>query len=84
MSGRREIKVGCVYLPRRRSKSRGLRKRGPRKFRRVIEVRDGVVVYSSGGDKNYFCSIDAFKDATQSEPVVASCLDSCQDLLATQ
>lgn len=76
---KREIKPNEVYLP-RRGRS-GLGKRRCRKFRRVIDVRDGVVVYSSGGDKNYFCSLGAFKDATQPEPVVASCLESCDDLL---
>ena len=75
MPRRREIVVGSVYLPR---PTRGAAKR---KFRRVIEVRDDVVIYSSGGDINYFCSVKSFKEYTLRDPVVASCLDSCDDLL---
>lgn len=68
----REIEAGKIYLPRKSSR---------RKFRRVVAVMDGRVCYSSGGDRNLWCSLGAFKRATKPEPV-AHCVISINDLLS--
>lgn len=72
MARRREIVEGRVYEPKRSSRFQ---------FRRVIGVNENVVTYNCGGDRNYSCRLSAFKRATKPEPVVASCADSCEDLL---
>lgn len=35
-----------------------------RRFRRVIQVLNGKVFYSAGGDKNYCCTLASFKKST--------------------
>ena len=73
MPARREIIPGRVYETKRRT--------GRARFRRVIGVHQGMVVYNFGGDRNYFCCLDVFKRATKPEPV-ASCNSPGIELLS--
>ena len=60
MTAKREIVPGRVYVARRKS---------GRSFRRVISVIGNWVLYSSGGDRNYSCTLRAFKRATLPQTV---------------
>lgn len=67
MPAKREIREGDVFLP---------RKGGRSKFRRVVGVVEGVVCYCSGGNTLHYCSLKAFKAATQSKPSQVALVDA--------